>query len=298
MKIIGEKINGTRKLVGQAIARRDADYIQNLARKQAEAGSHWLDVNAGTPPDREPDDLVWLVQTVQATVETPLCLDSANPHALRAALQEVQRTPMINSISGEPDRLSGVLPIVAEHGCEVIALAMDAKGIPASVDARLAVVRRLVEATRAAGLPDDKVFVDPLVMTIATDVQCGNVALGSMRAVRAEFPQVHISTGLSNVSFGLPARGLINRTFLTLALAAGMDTAICDPLDREFKAALLATELLLGRDRHCLGYTRAFRAGLLDGTKGEGRMQDQARAPSGETRGAVSAAPAGISNQP
>jgi 5-methyltetrahydrofolate--homocysteine methyltransferase len=270
VKIIGEKINGTRKLVGQAIARRDADYIQILARKQAEAGSHWLDVNAGTPPDREPDDLVWLVHTVQTAVDTRLCLDSANPDALRIALQAVRKTPMINSISGEPDRLTGVLPIVAEFGCEVIALAMDDQGIPASVDTRLAVVRRLLQATRAAGVPDDKVYVDPLVMTIATDVQCGNVALGTMRAVRAEFPQVHLSTGLSNVSFGLPVRSLINRTFLTLALAAGMDTAICDPLDREFKAALLATELLLGRDKHCLGYTRAFRAGLLEPAKAQG----------------------------
>jgi 5-methyltetrahydrofolate--homocysteine methyltransferase len=267
MKIIGEKINGTRKTVGAAIASRDADFIRNLAKKQVEAGAYWLDINAGTAPDREPDDLVWLVRLVQEVVDVPLSLDSANPKALLAAIGEVKRTPLINSISGEPDRLSGVLPIVAQHGCEVIALAMDAKGIPADVAARLAVVHTLFAATRAAGVPDEKVYVDPLVMTIATNTECGHIALDTIRAVRAEYPQAHISTGLSNVSYGLPARSLINRAFLTLAVAAGMDTAIVDPLDRELKAALIATELLLGQDKHCLRYTRAFRAGLLEAAK-------------------------------
>jgi cobalamin-dependent methionine synthase I len=268
MQIIGEKINGTRKQVGAAIAGRDADFIRNLAKKQVEAGAHWLDVNAGTPPARELDDLVWLVRLVQEVADVPLSLDSANPKALAAAIGEVKQTPLINSITGEPDRLNGVLPIVAQHGCEVIALAMDAKGIPGDVASRLAVVRGLLEATRAAGVPDEKVYVDPLVMTIATNTECGRIALDTIRAVRAEYPRVHISTGLSNVSYGLPARSLINRTFLTLAVAAGMDTAIADPLDRELKAALLATDLLLGRDKHCLGYTRAFRAGLLEPAKG------------------------------
>ncbi len=267
MKLIGEKINGTRKAVGAAIAGRDADFIRALARKQVEAGAHWLDVNAGTLPDREPDDLVWLVRLVQEVVDVPLSLDSANPKALSAAMGEVKRTPLINSISGEPDRLSGVLPIVAQHGCEVIALAMDAKGIPADVASRLAVVQALLETTRAAGVPDDRVYVDPLVMTIATNTDCGRIALDTIRAVHAEYPQAHISTGLSNISYGLPVRSLINRTFLTLAVAAGMDTAIVDPLDRELKAALLATDLVLGQDRYCRSYTRAYRAGLLETVK-------------------------------
>ena len=127
MKIIGEKINGTRKRVAKAIAERDADFIKHLALAQAEAGSTWLDVNAGTLPDREPEDLVWLIETIQPVVDIPLCLDSANPKALKIAIQAVDRTPMINSISGEPDRLAGILPLVAEHGCPVIALAMDEK---------------------------------------------------------------------------------------------------------------------------------------------------------------------------
>ncbi len=264
MKIIGEKINGTRKRVAQAIAERDAEYITALAKRQSDAGAAWLDVNAGTHPQREPDDLVWLVETIQSAVDTPLCLDSANPSALRIAIRAVNKTPMINSISGEPQRLADILPIAAENGCEVIALCMDDKGIPATAEGRLDVIRKVFDETRRAGMPDDKIYVDPLVMTIATNTQAGRIILDTMRSIRADFPQAHISTGLSNVSFGLPVRALINRTFLVLALDAGMDTAIIDPNDRELGAAMIAADLLLGTDKHCLRYTRAYRAGRLE----------------------------------
>jgi 5-methyltetrahydrofolate--homocysteine methyltransferase len=270
MEIIGEKINGTRKRVAQAIAERDAAFIQDLAGKQAEAGSAWLDVNAGTLPGREPDDLVWLVKTVQAVVDTPLCLDSANPQALAVAIQAVRRTPLINSISGEPHRLEGVLPLVAEHGCRVIALAMDATKIPETSQARVAVVHKVMEATHAAGIPDERIYVDPLAMTISTNTQSGPIFLDTLRAVNTAYPDVHLIAGLSNISFGLPARSFINRAFLTLAIAAGLDCAILDPLDQELKAALLAAELVLGRDRHCLNYTRAYRAGVFDKSSGRG----------------------------
>lgn len=263
MKIIGEKINGTRKRVKEAVLNRDKAYIQNLAQSQAKAGASWIDVNAGTSTDREPDDLVWLVQTVQTAVEKPLCLDSANPAALAAALPHVTQAPLINSISGEQARITGVLPLAAQAG-GVIALAMDDKGIPPAVEGRLAIVQRLIGLAREAGIPDEKVYVDPLVMTIGASGDAGRVALGAVRAVKAEFPKVHFTSGLSNVSYGLPARSLINRAFLTLMLEAGLDTAIADPQDRELRKAMLAAEAVLGIDRHCLNYTRAFRAGLLD----------------------------------
>ncbi len=264
MKIIGEKINGTRKSVARAIAERDGAFIQNLAKKQVEAGAHWLDVNAGTHPNQEPDDLVWLIRLVQEVVEVPLCLDSANPNALRIAMHEVKKTPMINSISGEARRLAGILPIVTEFGCEVIALCMDDKGIPSTTETRLEVIRKVFAETRKNDIPDEKVYVDPLAMTIATNTNAGLIIFDTMRAVRAEFPQAHISCGLSNVSFGLPARSLINRSFIVLALEAGMDAALIDPNDRDLQASIRAAELLLGRDKHCLNYTRAFRAGLLE----------------------------------
>jgi 5-methyltetrahydrofolate--homocysteine methyltransferase len=194
-------------------------------------------------------------------------LDSANPEALRGAMPVVKKTPMINSISGETSRLEGVLPIVSEFGCEVIALCMDDAGIPATMEKRMEVIGKVFERTRQAGVPDSKVYVDPLAMTIATNTNAGNIIFETMRGIRNEYPEAHISCGLSNVSFGLPVRSLINRTFLVLALQAGMDTALIDPNDRELQAAIRAADLLLGRDKHCLGYTRAFRAGLLEAPK-------------------------------
>jgi 5-methyltetrahydrofolate--homocysteine methyltransferase len=277
MRIIGEKINGTRKTVAQAIAARDAAFIQNLARRQWEAGAHWLDLNAGAHPERESDDLRWLVEVVQAIGPVRLSLDSANAEALAAALPLASVPPLINSISGEPARLEGILPLVARFGCPAIALALDGSQVPATLEARMVVVRRMVAAARAAGVPDEDLYVDPLVMTVGTNTEAGRLFLDGLRAVRAEFPAVHLTAGLSNVSFGLPARALLNRTFLTLAMGAGLDSAILDPLDGELRAALLATELLLGQDRHCLNYTRAYRAGKLGAPKVDGAFAPLAR---------------------
>lgn len=264
LKIIGEKINGTRKRVGQAIAERDAEFIQNLAKKQAEAGSTWLDVNAGTHPDREPEDMAWLIDTIQSVVDTPLSLDSANPKALQSAFKSVKKTPLINSISGEPDRLANILPIVAEHGCPVIALAMDEKKIPETADKRFEVISIVREAARTHGVPDSNLYFDPLAMTLATNTESAMTAFETMRMVRQEYPEAHLTIGLSNISFGLPGRSFVNRYFLSLAIQAGLDSAILDPLDREIQAAILATDLILGRDKHCLTYIRASRKGLFD----------------------------------
>ncbi len=264
MKIIGEKINGTRNRVAKAITERDADFIKDLAVRQAEAGSTWLDINAGTHPDKEPDDLIWLIENIQPEVDIPLCLDSANPKALEAAIQVVKKKPMINSISGEPERLEKILPLVAEHGCEVIALAMDDKKIPETYEKRLEVIDVIISATRAAGVSDDKVYVDPLAMTIATANQSAVMACETIRTVKAKFPEVHFTMGLSNISFGLPARKQINRGFLILAMQAGLDSAILDPLDKELRAAIVTTELLLGKDKHCMNYLNASRKSLFD----------------------------------
>lgn len=264
MKVIGEKINGTRKRVARAIAERDAEFIKNLACKQAEAGSDWLDVNAGTHPDKEPEDLIWLIETIQSVVDTPLCLDSANPAALNVAIKAVNKTPMINSISGEPERLEKILPLVAAHGCEVIALAMDDKKIPKTTEKRLEIVDKVMAATRAVNVPDGKVYVDPLVMTIATENDSSVIAYETIRAVHEKYPEVHFTMGLSNISFGLPARKQINRTFLTLAMQSGLDCAIMDPLDKELMATIVTTDLLLGRDKYCMNYIRASRKGLFE----------------------------------
>lgn len=264
MKIIGEKINGTRKRVAQAIAERDAAYIANLALAQTQAGANWLDLNAGTHPNQEAGDLVWLIDTVQAVVDTPLSLDSANPAALSVAIQSVKKTPMINSISGEPERLTGILPIVAEHGCQVIALALDEKKIPETSEKRLQVIDKIIGETRARGVADSQVYIDPLAMTLSTDSKSALTALETMQAVKQAYPEAHLTIGLSNISFGLPARSFVNRYFLSLAIAHGLDCAILDPLDREIQAAIVTSELLLGRDDYCLKYIKASRKGLFE----------------------------------
>ncbi len=263
MLIIAEKINGTLKKVGQAVLDRDAAFIQDLARRQAEAGADYLDVNAGTPATREADDLVWLVETVQAVTDLPLCLDSANPKALAAALERTARPPLINSISGEESRLTEILPLIPGRTAGVIAMLLDDTGMPKGVEDRLRVAHKILERTRAAGIPDEQVYVDPLVMAVATQQDGARVALETIRTLRGQYPAVRFSVGLSNVSFGLPLRSLVNQAFLTLALYEGLDAAIMDPLDRGVMSALLATEVVLGRDRFCRRYTGAYRAGRL-----------------------------------
>ncbi len=261
--IIGEKINGTRKQVGAAIRERDAALIKKLAREQVEAGAQYLDVNAGTEPEREADDLVWLVQTVQQAVEVPLSLDSPNATTLKLAITAVDRQPMINSISGETERLEQVLPLVAEHQCPVIVLALDDNGIPKTVDERLNIIDRLVNATRESGVSDERLYIDPLIMAISTADDAGMVARETMRRVRQQYPDAHITGGLSNMSFGSPMRKYINQAFLVLAIEAGMDAAIMDPSSPGMVPLLLAAEAVLGRDRFCNKYNRAFRAGKL-----------------------------------
>lgn len=263
-QIIGEKINGTRKRVQTAIEGRDAAFIASLARRQVDAGADWVDINAGSLPDREIDDLTWLVEVVQGEVETPLCLDSPNAAAIAAVLPIVRETPIINSITGEAGQRDEMLRVVRDSGASVVLLAIGAAGMPKTADDRIEVLRELVRGARAAGIADSRLYLDPLVMTVATGTDSALMALDTIRRLRAAYPEVHISCGLSNISFGLPARSLVNRTFLALAIDAGLDAAIADPLDRHLRATLLATELVLGRDRHCLTYTRAFRSGLLD----------------------------------
>lgn len=263
MLIIGEKLNGTLKKTAAAIASRDVAYVQDLARRQVEAGASYLDVNAGTGSGQEAQDLVWLVETVQEAVDVPLCLDSANPIALKSGMECVKQTPMVNSISGEANRLDGILPLVVEANSPVIALLLDDGGIPNDLAGRLKIGHHILERTRKAGVPDEKVYIDPLAMAISTKTEGALVALESMRVLRKENPEVKFSIGLSNISFGLPARTLVNQAFLAQLLAAGLDAAIINPLEQGLTNMLFATEMILGRDRFCRNYTSAFRKGRV-----------------------------------
>lgn len=263
MLIVGEKINGTLGPIAAAVAARDTAFMQSLASRQAEAGADFIDVNAGTGPPQEADDLVWLVETVQQSVSVPLCLDSAEPSVLMAGLEVAAQPPLINSISGKEHSLTEVLPRLAGRCWGVVALLLDDAGIPSTVEQRVVIGRHLIARTREAGIDDERVFVDPLAVSVSTRQDGALLALDTMERLREEFPAVKFGLGLSNVSFGLPARKVINRVFLALTLAAGLDMAILDPLDVGLYGELRAAEMLLGKDRFCRTYTKAFKAGRI-----------------------------------
>ncbi len=263
MIIIGEKINGTRSRVTEAIRNRDARVIEGLALSQTKCGADYLDVNAGTHPEQEPEDMAWLVKTIEAVTQTPLCLDSTHPKTLANGIRSATRLPMINSVSGERDRIDRVLPIAFEHGTDLVLLALDDKGIPKTTGERMAIVARLVSLAREGGVKDEQLFVDPLVTTIATGTDSGRIAFETIVEIKKQFPKVHITCGLSNISFGQPSRTLINQAFVALALQAGLDSAIMDPTDRGLRNMIFSAELVLGKDPDCLRYNGAHRSGVI-----------------------------------
>ena len=266
MIIIGEKINSTLKAVRPAIEAYDAETIKDLAKRQTDAGAVYVDVNAGMFHEDEPQRLAWLVETVQGVVKNPLCLDSPSAAALEAALQVCQGEPhMINSITDEKERYDSILPLVLKYKTKVVALCMDDGGMPETADGRYDIAKRLIAKLCDAGMKREDIFIDPLVRPVSTGPHYGLAAIETIRRVKTEFPEVHIACGLSNVSFGLPQRKLINQTFLVSAMAAGMDGAILDPLDKKLMAFVAAAEAVLGIDEYCMDYLEKYREGLFEG---------------------------------
>ncbi|HSW49912.1 MAG TPA: dihydropteroate synthase [Bryobacteraceae bacterium] len=263
MYLIGELINSTRKRIREAVLARDAGYIREVAVKQRDAGAGRLDVNGGVA-GQEAECLKWLVGVVQEAVDLPLCLDSSDAEALRAALPLVKGQPMINSITDEEARFAAILPLLKEYGAKVIALSMGASGPPSGLEDRVATGSRLVDRLTAGGIALDDIYVDPCVLPVSTGPEHGRAVAGAVGEIMARYPGMHTSVGLSNVSFGLPVRKLLNQTFLVLLVSRGLDAAIVDPCDRQLMANLAAAEALLGRDEYCAGYLKAYRAGRLE----------------------------------
>lgn len=265
MIIIGELINGTRKAIKVAIESRDAEYIADLARQQEEAGADFIDCNPGTVGEQEIEDLKWLVETVQEAVDAPLSLDTPNGDALEAALEvyEQAERPLINSITLESERLEWFVPIVIGNDARVVALALDDSGMPSAPRQREETALRLVEELTEEGIAEEDIFVDPLITPLSTDGTCNQRILSAIEAIRAGAPEVHITCGLSNISYGLPNRALLNRTFLAQAVVSGLDSAILDPLDEDLMQTACAAEALAGRDEWCVNYIAAHREGKL-----------------------------------
>jgi len=261
--IVGELINTSRKGILKAVKERDTQLIQELAVKQVEAGADYVDVNAGMLLEEEPEAMVWLVKTVQEAVDAPCCIDSPNPVALKAGLEVHRGKALINSISAEKERFEKVLPLAREYKAAVVALCMSDAGMPKNVEDRVKIAAELVKELNIAGISNQDIYIDPLIQPISTSSDAGMIASESIKQIMKNHPGVHITCGLSNVSYGLPKRKLLNRAFLVQCMAAGMDSAILDPLDQDIMSIMYAAEALLNRDEYCLRYISAEREGRL-----------------------------------
>jgi cobalamin-dependent methionine synthase I len=261
MLLIGESINGTIQKVGQAILERNETFLRELARTQYECGAHVLDVNAGVAGGNEVADLPWLVEIVHKEVPLPLMIDSANPEALKAALSVYRHSelPILNSITGEEEKWNRLFPVLVEKRCKVVVLLMDDQGIPKTVEERLRIAQRLYKNLLQANLPPDHIYFDILVLSVAVEPDAALITLETIKTIRANFPDSHIICGVSNVSMGLPGRRLINRTFLTMAIYAGLDTLLIDVRDQALLSSIYAAKALLSQDPYCLEYLKAYR---------------------------------------
>lgn len=257
--IIGERINPTgRKQVLAALQEGNFDIVRKDAELQVAAGAKVLDVNAGVPSADEPALLKKVMQIVMETTDVPLCIDTADPKALEAALSIYGGKALINSVNGEEKSMSSVLPLAKEYEAAVIGLCMDDDGIPETAEQRLAVAAKIIERAGKLGIGPENVIIDPLALTMGADSNAGKTALDTIELVVKEFG-VNITMGASNISFGMPDRKYINSTFVALAIYAGMTCPITNPLVREIITAVLATDLSLGRDEFGMSWIQAYR---------------------------------------
>lgn len=258
--IIGERINPTgKRLLAQALADKDMGRVQKLALSQVAEGADILDVNVGAAGVDEVELLPMAVRAVMEVTDVPICVDSANPDALRAALRVVEGKALINSVNGEEKSLARVLPLVKEFGTAVIGLCMDDDGIPATVAGRVAVARKIVERAATYGIPAEDILIDCLALSVCTDATAGSVTLSAIRAVREELG-LNMTLGASNVSFGLPDREAINEVFLSMAMQNGVNAPIVNPSPA--RKGILISDLVMGRDEYAMrfvGYVRSKR---------------------------------------
>ncbi|HZS84444.1 MAG TPA: methyltetrahydrofolate cobalamin methyltransferase [Stellaceae bacterium] len=267
--MIGERINPTgRKILAEEMAAGDFSRVERDALAQVEAGAQMLDVNAGIPLADEPAILAKTIQLVQSVTDVPLSIDSSIVAALEAGLRVYKGKALVNSVTGEEERLEAVLPLVKKHGAAVVAVSNDETGISEDPDVRFAIAKKIIERAADHGIPAADVVVDPLVMPLGAINQAGVHAFRLIRRLREEL-KVNTTCGASNISFGLPARGGINAAFLAMAIGAGMTSAITNPCHDEVLRAVMAADALMGADPSCMRYLRRFREAPPAGAEGE-----------------------------
>jgi 5-methyltetrahydrofolate--homocysteine methyltransferase len=263
MIIIGEKINGFIPKTLAAIEAHDESFIKNLAKAQVEGGADFIDVCAGTAPEIERETMEWLMGLIQEVVDTPLSIDSSDPQLIVDLLPLANRPGLINSISLEEGKCETVFPVIADTEWSVVCLTCDRKGIPDDPQVKYEIAKQIIDQAAAFGITHERIFIDPLVTTLATKQDSLTNFSDAIRLIKADYPDVHFTSGLSNISFGMPYRKAINMQFLALAMAAGMDSAIMDPTSSDMQATLHATNALLGDDEYCMDYLSAYRSGLF-----------------------------------
>lgn len=270
MIIIGEKINGAIPVIAEAIRNRDADLIRKRVIDQEAAGADYLDVCAGTSPEEEYDALCWLIDVVQEVATKPICIDSPDPHMLIKVFPKLDKPGLINSISLEGDKCEVLLPLLRDNPqWGVVALCCDQDGIPASAEIKVKNACILVEKAAEYGIAPERIHIDPLVLAVSAINDSAVQFFEAVRRIKEKYPTVKVTAALSNVSYGMPVRKLVNVNFLALSMAAGLDSVIADPLNRDVIGTIYATEALLGRDRLCRKYNTAYRKGKIGPVKQE-----------------------------
>lgn len=264
MIIIGEKINGSIPSVATAIANRDAGFIKARATAQEKAGASFIDCCASVPEAEEVETLHWMIDCIQEVTDLPISVDSPSAAVLAEAYKFCKRPGLFNSVSGEGNKIDVIFPIMAaNHGWEVIALLSDDTGIPKNAADRLKVFDKIMAKAREYGISPSRIHIDPLVEMLCTSENGIETNTTVISAVREAYPSIHITAAVSNISFNLPVRKMVNLGFTVLAMNAGLDSAILDPTNRDMMGLIYATEALLGQDDYCMEYIGAYREGLF-----------------------------------
>lgn len=263
MIIIGEKINGAIPSVARAIAEKDADFIRHLAKIQSDAGANFIDVCASVDNSLELNTLKWLIDLVQEVTDTPIAIDSPHAHACVEAIKFCQRPGLINSVSGEGDKIDVVFSVIADTKWECAALLCDDSGIAKTAQKRLDVFAHIMKRAKEFNIAPSRLHIDPLVEMLCTSEDGVNMIVDVIKEIKRQYPAIHVTGGFSNISYNLPARKLVNQAFCVLAINAGMDSGIIDPTNQDLLGIIYATEALLGQDEYCMEYIGAYREGLF-----------------------------------
>ena len=275
--MIGERINPTgRKLLSEEMSKGDFSRVEQDTLAQVAAGAHMLDVNAGIPLADEPKILADTVKLVQSLTDVPLSIDSSIVAALEAGLEVYQGKALLNSVTGEEERLESVLPLVKKYGCAVVAISNDETGISEDPDVRFEVAKKIVDRAKDFGIPSSDIVVDPLVMPIGALNSAGMQVIRLVRRLQEEL-KVNTTCGASNVSFGLPNRNGINAAFLNMAIASGLTSAITNPLHDSVMQAVMGADVMMGKDPNCIRWIKRYRQPLTQGEAGGRREKRRLR---------------------